>query len=450
MTRLNGAKRNRGSSPGIDSIPIPEPEIVYPGPCLARLVWKFPATDVSRMLADVRFRMGDRQEKRSKGKRCLGRNVSSRYHSNLLQAPPRDKRVIGLELLHRLAPRVWEKLGQHAGFRPVAQPQFTGKPEMGKALDLIAEVEILPRMEIPGERYRGVQIYVPAQAIVSETQIRHAIEERRFYFATYLAKNDPDVTIGRGDFVALNIQERAAGAADWGPTNQAQIVLGRGQARMEIEEKLIGLKTGQTLGLTVCQDDREIEISIVIADHKVGHLPDDAELCAAEAMADMAALEYKMEQFLSAQAERRYQNSLRERMLATILGGTSFPMPPSMIAARGQMLKQGRMLQAAARQGQKYLDTPEEQQRCQEIATRLVQEEYALYVIAAQEGISVGDGDISSEILRMATTDGQPPAEIRARIEKGNLMEQLRQQVLFNKTVSWLIQQAKIQEEVII
>lgn len=451
MTRLNGvhvrAKANRGTSPENWPVSLPDPEISYPSPCLAHITWRFPAADVSRMLSEIRMRMGDRQERRVSGKRRLGRNSAARYRTNLLQVVPQDKRTIGLELLHCLAPRAWEQLGAKAVFKPVAQPQFTGKPEAGKPMDLIADVEILPRMEIPRGRYQGIQFYIPAREIVSDGQIERAIEERRFYFARYLVKADAEIQ--RGDFVALNIQEKPAGQADWGAVNRAQIVLGRGQAQPEIEERLVGMKAGQTLGVTLCHDGRDIEISIAIADHKVGQLPDDDDLCRKEGEACISALRDKMRAFLSMQAECKYQKALREQLMVAILGAGNFPMPPTMVVARGQLLKQEIMLQAA-RQGQKYQDTSEEQHRVSVMAARLVLEEYALYVIAQQEGIVVGDEDLAGEIRRMAQSDGQPSEEIRTRIEKGNMMDQLKQQCLFNKAVSWLIRQAKIQEEVVI
>ena len=64
--------------------------------------------------------------------------------------------------------------------------------------------------------------------------------------------------------------------------------------------------------------------------------------------------------------------------------------------------------------------------------------------VARQEGIEVEDADLDAKIQEMAEQRGQPVEAIRGYIEQENAAEMLKARIQEEKTLDWLIENAKV------
>lgn len=69
---------------------------------------------------------------------------------------------------------------------------------------------------------------------------------------------------------------------------------------------------------------------------------------------------------------------------------------------------------------------------------------YILRRIAGLEKIDVSEQDVEARIVGLARSWGVPADRLRADMEKRNALGQVRDDVLLNKTLSWLLEQAEV------
>ena len=66
--------------------------------------------------------------------------------------------------------------------------------------------------------------------------------------------------------------------------------------------------------------------------------------------------------------------------------------------------------------------------------------------IARREGIKVGERDVEARIARLAASRGAQPRQMREELEKAQVMPQLYQDILDQKTRTWLRENAEVEE----
>jgi trigger factor len=66
--------------------------------------------------------------------------------------------------------------------------------------------------------------------------------------------------------------------------------------------------------------------------------------------------------------------------------------------------------------------------------------------IARREGIKITERDIEARIARLAAARGMQPRQVREELEKAQVMPQLYQDLLDQKTRTWLRENADVEE----
>ncbi len=77
-------------------------------------------------------------------------------------------------------------------------------------------------------------------------------------------------------------------------------------------------------------------------------------------------------------------------------------------------------------------------------AREKVKARYLLNAIAEKEDISAGSEDVEARIQTLATYYGLPAPEMKSRLEQQNMLEGLATQIRIEKTLDFLLGEAKV------
>ena len=80
------------------------------------------------------------------------------------------------------------------------------------------------------------------------------------------------------------------------------------------------------------------------------------------------------------------------------------------------------------------------------VTARALKEHFILERIAEEENIEADEHDYEHEIELIAEQSEQSPRRVRARLEKNNMMDSLRNQIIERKVVDLVLEHAKFQD----
>ncbi|MGC8811672.1 MAG: hypothetical protein ACP5Q3_15635, partial [bacterium] len=148
--------------------------------------------------------------------------------------------------------------------------------------------------------------------------------------------------------------------------------------------------------------------------------------------------------------ERKKEESrqiTKEKILEKLVTTHSFSVPKSMInrqvesflaRAELQLAREGRRLESAGPEGEELRET------FRPLAEKEVRGSLILEKIAEKEKISVSESDLDAHLEKLAKHLNRRVEAVKNLYQQRNLMDELRQQVLEEKTLDFLIEKAKI------
>jgi len=157
----------------------------------------------------------------------------------------------------------------------------------------------------------------------------------------------------------------------------------------------------------------------------------------------------KVREDIQAAAEREEEGRLRGEISKHLLEKTHFDLPQAIVeqetrlAARNivrRIASEGGTQEQIAEQQDKILDT------AAETSKERVKLAYILSRIADEEGISVEDDEVESRIGKLAEYYRMPVEQFRAELEKRDGVENLRSDIRSEKTLDFLMENAKIKK----
>ncbi|PYT07120.1 MAG: trigger factor [Acidobacteria bacterium] len=271
------------------------------------------------------------------------------------------------------------------------------------------------RPEVPLGRYRGLEITRPRVEPTDE-EVEQALESLRESAARFLPVEPR--TIVEGDYVVVDVVGRFI--EEDGKTfrkEEMMMAAGAPENLPEFNEALSGASPGS---------EKLFHVSYP-ADYQDGHLAGRrVEYTLRERHARRAALESAMRQLIDAHdfdlPDVMVEEQLRRQMEDIVRGMMARGMDPE---------KAG-------------VDWKEIREQELPLARRRVRGTLLLDEIARREGLDVTDSEVSDRIEREASELGLRPQQIRQRLEKGGALQALRSQILREKTLDFVLNQATI------
>jgi trigger factor len=152
---------------------------------------------------------------------------------------------------------------------------------------------------------------------------------------------------------------------------------------------------------------------------------------------------------LKRRLEYRQRQRAREQISALLTEAATWELPPDLLRRQSRRELE-RMVMELRSSGfsddQIRAHENELRQNSRAITARALKEHFILERIAEDEEIDVSEEDYDQQIALIAAQRGENPRRVRARLEKENSMDILRNQILEAKVIGLILQHAEFQD----
>lgn len=342
---------------------------------------------------------------------------------------------------------------------PLAEPAVLDRVfEEGKDFIYTATVEVKPEVTVEG--YLGLEIEMPPVSL-SEEEVETQLKVLQDSHAQ-LKPLEPLRPVQEKDFVILDFVGRLAGKPIEGwEANDHLVEAGSPTMVGDLARKLIGLSQNEEKDIAITLPGnyhqkelagKEINVHLKIKEIKEKILPplDDEFAKDVGDYNTLADLKARLRQTLEEQKKDQARQAAREKILNTIIEKHPCPVPPSMVERQVQNLM-ARAEIRLARQGMKLdetnLDLPKLRDSFLPVAEKNVRGHLILEKIAGMEKLSVSEAEEEENFEKLAAQLNQRVEAVKNYYQKKDLLEDLRAKILEEKTLDFLLSQAKINEK---
>lgn len=337
----------------------------------------------------------------------------------------------------------WKKAVEQEALKPIAEPHVHNlKWEPGAPVTFEFHVEVRP--EIALARISGFQLKRTVPRVTAdqvETQLQQIREQRAAWVPV------PAEQPKHKDLVNVTIATRKDGEAT--DPQRYDLVLGEGRAIPDVEERIMGLRPGQTADATVRFPDdfpeeakrgqtRDIRLSLHEVKRQELAPLDDAF---AREVGDFESLE-TLRGAVRADLEREAAREADSRVRADLL---------EQIVAANQVVAPRPLVERALLVYAQAYGIPEE--RFQEFAAELrpvaeaqVRRDLILDALVEQHGLKATEADLDARIQELAAKRNVPAGELYATLEKSKRLRDLERGLTEEKVFQFLLAQSTVEE----
>ena len=156
-----------------------------------------------------------------------------------------------------------------------------------------------------------------------------------------------------------------------------------------------------------------------------------------------------MKSELERQLAYRQSQSVRQQITGLLTESANWDLPPDLLKRQAHRELERSVMELRSsgfsdEQIRAHVNTLR-QNSARSTATAL-KEHFILERIAEEEGFEASDDDYDAEIAMMAMQSGDSPRSVRSRIEKRGLMDALRNQIVENKVIQLITENATIKD----
>jgi len=355
------------------------------------------------------------------------------------------------DVMDSLIPKTLGEELKASGLRPVSVPVILDAHfEENRTLHARVAFDILPEFELPV--YKKVRL-ARREAAVENKEIEQALEDLRQRAAEYVPMEGRGVT--DGDYVVVELQGRDLMTKKTFPVEKTVVLAGHAENEPFLNENLSGLKAGEgkTFSVTYPKDHankklvgKNVEYRLKvqsIKEKKVPPLNDDL----AKTLGDYQGLEdlrEKVRARLLASKESSGRNKAASELLEKISAGVTVELPESLVedetrAVLRRILSSTPQTQLGKGQAEHLAAEGRKQ------AERNIKNNLILTRIAEKEAITVTNAEIEEEMKGLAQANNVPLEKVVETVDKDGKRGDLEENILFRKTVDFLLGQAIIE-----
>jgi trigger factor len=356
---------------------------------------------------------------------------------------------------------VEESLGEvikDRGLQIVSRPEVeSNELEEGRAFSFSAVIEVKP--EIAVGNYLGVEIE-KVKLSVTDAQVDEALQRLRESHAR-LEPLDSRNIVQRGDFVILDFDGAIAGKPFSGGKGENYLLeVGAGQTLPQFEDGVVGLQVGQPGSLQVNYPEnypnseiagKTIEFSLVAREIKQKVLPqlDDEFAKDHGECASLEELRTVVRTRLEAELRHIQDEDLKEQVISQLIEAHAFTPPPSMVDRQTQYLMERYQNRMPGQPQSERETAPTTEETKKDLAVRAVRQVQATLLIekiSQLEKIAVTDKEVQERIENLARAAGERAKALREVYAKPDARDDLRAQMVFDRTVNFLLERAQIKD----
>jgi trigger factor len=349
----------------------------------------------------------------------------------------------------------WETL-QEKEIPVVTQPQIEQKGiEAEKNFIFSATVEVEPAVE-PRD-YLNLELE-KEEPVVTEEELEARLQEIRQMFSTMEELSEDREILSR-DYVTLDF----SGSLDGEKLKELKsenylLEIGSNTFVPGFEEQLIGMRKNESKSLTVKFPEnyhaahlagKDVEFAVLIKEIRVKKLPeiDEQFIKNFDRYETLEALRKDIRNNLEEQKKRKIDAAFERQISDRLLEKNTFEVPDSFVErqiyymmsdTQRRMVSGGMDAKKAAEFSFKLHD------QFREEAAKIVKTVLLLKAIAGKEALTAGDDEVEMKIREMAAQRAQDYEALKKSLEKDDLIDGIRSEILNRKTYEFLEANAKV------
>jgi trigger factor len=358
------------------------------------------------------------------------------------------------EVSSRLVSDSFQEALQEASVTPVSRPNLTtDRVETDKEFHYSAVFEIIPDFEV--DDYIGIELK-REKVEVEEDEVSTVLDRLRNRSADAKPiENDREAA--EGDVVMIDYEGTLEGKSlEDLKKSDVQFVLGEGQLIPEFEDAIIGLKKGEVKNFDVSYGEdfqvREaagetVNFELRLKDILERTLPNlDDEFAKDLGEENLESLKKKIREDLEKRHQADSSNKLRTDLINKLIENKAFDIPNSLVEEESMRLKR-EFLFNLQRQGLRVPKFDEKAEKSiTDRASVNVKSSIVLGAIAKKEGIDVTSGEVDRRLSEISKSFDVPYEQVREAYRSNSMLDGLRESILEEKVVDFLIEKARIEE----
>lgn len=369
------------------------------------------------------------------------------------------KEVLYNEALDAMLPDAYFQAVLETEIEPVDRPEVEiVSVEEGQPLVFKAKVQVKPEVELG--QYTGLEVEKPAQE-VNELDVKHELDQLQQRHAKIVTLDQGNVVAG--DIAVIDFEGFVDGVAFPGGTgSDYPLEIGSNTFIPGFEDQVVGASIGEVRDVNVTfpeeyhsQDlagkDALFKVTVKGLRRKEV-LPLDDEL--AKDVSDFDTLDELKEDItnkLKERAEQQAEAAIRNQVIEKAVGAAKVELPEVMVDSRvNEMLNEmGQRLQRQGISLEDYFkftgaDMANVRKDLRPEAEKSVLSDLVLEAIARKENIDATDEEVEAELAKMAANMNQEVSALKQMVEAQGNLDMLKNSIAFQKTIQFLIDNAKI------
>ena len=385
----------------------------------------------------------------------------------------RFRKEVREQLGRKVMDRAYRGAVEEKGLEVYDVVDVKGLEEMDPSTDVTLDItiDLVPSFDLPA--YKELPTQVPS-ADVSDEEVDASVERIRRERADFSVV---ERAAAEGDYVKLSytgqIGEQAVSELlgdepsnkVWAQVENGWEEVGTDEAKEygvpAIIDALAGHVAGDHFSVEASfADDFKIEAlrgqtaTYAVTVHEVRERvlpPLDEDFLKSIGVESVEDLKGQLLDQLENRKKREVVEQQRRQIIDQLLAGVDFPVPVSAVESETQNVM-GRIMVENMQRGVPEDDFEKNKEalyaQSAQIAERDVKLQFILTRVAKEEEITVGQGDLQQAIMAMASQQRRAPEELIKELQKDRgRVAHLQRQVLFGKTLDFLVKQAKVEVE---
>lgn len=415
-------------------------------PVKKKLSFDIPWADVKNELDTVYRKVGKTAKIKGFRPGKIPRPILEMYYREQAE----DETVAGL------VNKVYWKTLEEKEIPAVTQPQIEQKGiESDKDFSFSAVIEVEP--DIDPKDYVGLELEKGDPA-VTEEELEKRLQDIRQMFSTMEDVNE-DRGVIEGDFVTLDFKGEIDGEPLKELTAENHLLeVGSKSFFPGFEEQLTGIKKGETRsfvirlpesGMPAHLTGKEAEFHVSVRGIQVKKMPeiDDNFIKNFEKYDSLEALKTDVRTNLEEEKKRKVAVELDKHISDRLLACNDFEVPDSFVERQirhmisdmqRRMTSGGMDSKKATELALKFRD------QFREEATKIVKTVLLIKAIAIKEAFAVDDREVEQQIAEIAAQRAQDYDTLKKSLEKEDLIDGIKSELLSRKTYEFLIEKARI------
>ncbi len=326
----------------------------------------------------------------------------------------------------------------------------------GQNFKYTATMEVKPQFEL--KDYMGIEIEKEIFSVTDE-DVKKRLEEIRRNNGT-LKSVEEDRAVKEEDYVVIEYEGFENGQPIEGVKSENFLLgIGTNDFHPDFEKALIGRKKEEPTETKVTFEEthyhpklagKTVDFKVKISEIKEMELPalnDEFARKLGDDFKDLETLEKKLKEDIVKREESRIDGELKKNLLEKIAERIEFELPESLVESevrktteniRQNLIRSGSSMEKAG------LDETRLRQNLKPGAEKRVKEMLILGKIAGDNGLSIDDVELTDGFRKIAKSMDQDLQSVRQFYEANQLTDSLRQNLLEEKTLNYLVNGAKV------